>query len=92
MKRSIFVACLCAVALAGCGRTIVRETVVERPVVAAPATVIERQVVTPERIAAGPASCTLGSSVLASGSLSCQAGDQYVCSNGRWERIRNSTC
>jgi hypothetical protein len=86
MNRSIFVACLCAVVLAGCGRTVVRETVVERPVVSRE-TVIERPAVTRETIVAAPFSCSLGGAAYASGSLSCQAGYQYRCSAGAWERI-----
>lgn len=96
MRRSIIVTCLFAATLAGCGRTLVKETVVERPVaapapavVAAPApatTVIEQPVVTREAIVTAPASCTLGTAAYSSGTLSCQAGFQYMCSNGVWQR------
>lgn len=86
MKRTIFVACLSAVVLAGCGRTVVRETVVERPVVQRE-TVVERPAVTREMIVAAPMSCSLGAAAYASGSLSCQAGYQYRCSSGVWERV-----
>lgn len=91
MRPSVFfVACLYAVTLAGCSRTIVRETVVEKPV--APAAVIERPTVTRETIVAAPASCTLGSAAYTSGSLSCQAGYRYLCNNGVWERVVNGYC
>ena len=88
MTRSILVAGLCIVALAGCGRTIVRETVVEKPVVTE--RVIERPAVaiaTPQ-----PASCMLERDNFASGSTSCQAGIQYRCENGAWTRIPNGYC
>ncbi len=80
MTRSIIVACLCVAALAGCGRTIVRETVVERPVIAS------------APIVTAPASCSLGSTAYTSGSLSCQAGVQYRCNNGAWEPLPRSYC
>ncbi len=91
MTRSIFVACLGAVVLAGCGKTVVRETVVERPVVTRE-TVVERPAVTREMIVAAPASCSLGSTFYSSGSLSCQGSYQYRCNNGVWERISGSYC
>ena len=90
MKRSIFVACLCAAVLAGCGKTVVRETVVERPIVKE--TVIERPAVTRETIVTAPASCALGGTAYATGTLSCQAGLHYRCNNGAWERIPGSMC
>jgi hypothetical protein len=80
MTRTLLLASLCIVTLAGCGRTVVRETVVERPVV-------QREVVV-----AAPAACTLGGIAHASGTLSCQAGYNYRCNNGLWERIPNSLC
>lgn len=89
--RSLSLRRASAVALAACTRTLVRETVVERPV-AAPATVVERPAVTRETIVAAPASCSLGSTAYSSGSLSCQAGYRYLCSNGVWERIANGYC
>lgn len=91
MRRSILVACLSAVTIAGCGRTLIRETVVEKPA-STPTTVIERPVVPSEAVVAAPASCSLGASVYASGSLSCQAGNEYLCSNGMWERMPHTAC
>lgn len=86
MKRSILVVGLCAVVLAGCGRTVVRETVVERPVIQRE-TVVERPAVTREMIVAAPLSCSLAGAAYAAGSHSCQAGYQYRCSSGVWERV-----
>ena len=87
MTRTILVTGLCIVALAGCGKTIVRETVVEKPVVTE--RVIERPAVA---VAPLPAACMLGRDTFASGSMSCQAGYQYRCDNGGWTRIPNSIC
>lgn len=92
MKRSILVACLCAAALAGCGRTVVRETVVEKQPVVTRETVVERPTVTRETIVQAPASCSLGVDAYSSGTLSCQAGYEYRCNNGTWERIPNRAC
>lgn len=93
MSRSILVAVFCAAALAGCGRTVVREErVVERPVVSHE-TVVERPAVTTrEALVAAPAGCSLGGAAYTSGTLSCQAGYQYVCRDGAWERIAGSSC
>ena len=95
MTRPILVTCLCIAAVAGCTRTvrehetvverpIVHEQVVERPVVRE--TVIEHQVV-------GTApNCSMAGVGYANGSLSCQAGSQYLCSNGNWQRLSGSSC
>ena len=82
MTRTLLVTGLCVLTLAGCGRTVVRETVVERP---GPTreTVIERPAVA---MAAPPAACSLAGNSYATGSLSCQAGMQQRCNNGVWER------
>jgi len=89
MNRSILVACLCAAALAGCGRTIVREErVVEQPVPAPSATVVA-----PPAVAlASPAACGLSGNLYASGTLSCQGTYEYRCNNGVWQRIEGSSC
>ncbi|HEX3098122.1 MAG TPA: hypothetical protein VHQ02_10410 [Usitatibacter sp.] len=92
MKGFILVTGLCVVALAGCGRTLVRETVVEKQPVVQRETVVERPAVTRETIVAGPASCTMGAAVYSDGTLSCQAGYQYRCMNGAWARIAGSAC
>ena len=86
MTRSIVVTGLCILTLAGCGRTVVRETVVERPAVRE--TVVERPVVVerPAVALVAPASCGLAGTAYTSGSMSCQAGYPYRCNNGVWER------
>jgi hypothetical protein len=88
----LIVTSLCILTVAGCGRTIVRETVVERPV--AHETVVERPVVVerPAVALAAPASCNLAGAGYATGSLTCQAGYHYRCSSGVWERIPGSMC
>ena len=101
MNRRLIVAGLCLVTVAGCGRTIVREQVVERPVVRE--TVVEKPVVVErpvvretvierQAVAGSPASCGYAGVAYSSGSQSCQAGYQYQCSNGAWERIPGSAC
>jgi hypothetical protein len=50
-------------------------------------TVIERPA-----IASAPLSCAFAGIGYSSGSLSCQSGYQYRCSNGAWERIPGSAC
>lgn len=92
MSRSILVAVLCTAALAGCGRTVIREErVVEQPVVSRE-TVVATPTVTRETVVAAPSACALGNGVFTTGTLSCQAGYQYVCRNGAWERIAGSAC
>ncbi len=92
MSRSILVAGLCAVALAGCGRTIVRERVVEQPVITPAPAVVERPVVVPETIVTAQAACPLAGNAYSSGTLSCQSGYEYRCRNGVWERIAGTSC
>ena len=93
MNRSILVACACAAALAGCGRTIVREErVVEQPVYT-PSTVVEhRAIVVPETVATAPAACDLSGNLYSSGTYSCQGTYEYRCTNGVWERVAGSSC
>jgi hypothetical protein len=76
MTRTIGVMFILAVAVAGCSRPVVRETVVERPVVV-------------DRAAASGASapsCTYASQAYSHGSVSCQDRNQYRCDNGVWNR------
>ena len=71
--------------LAACSH---RERVVERPVIEKQ-TVIERQV--PAAGATVPAgSCSWNSVVYSDGALSCQAGQQFRCSNGTWNQAGGS--
>ncbi len=99
MTRSILVTCLCVAALAGCTRT-VRETVVERPVVRE--SVVERPVIVEkpvretvierQTVATAPLACSFAGVGYAAGSLSCQSGYQYRCSNGTWDRVPGGYC
>ena len=87
MKRAILLTSLSAAAImtiAGCGRTLVRETVVERPVVKE--TVVERPVVQRETVVQVPTACTLAGTAFSTGSLSCQGGWEYRCDAGVWTR------
>jgi hypothetical protein len=86
MRRSILLLLsLPSVILAGCGRPVVHETVVERPVVTRePATVVERPAV-------ASSGCMYSGTAYSSGTMSCQGGYQYRCSNGTWDST-NVTC
>jgi len=84
MKRSICFA-LAAVFLGACTHTVVekpvveRDTVIERPVVAAtPAPVV----VTPPAVA--PRACTYAGTSYSHGSSSCQSQYEYRCNDGSW--------
>jgi hypothetical protein len=79
MKRSIPFLFLTALILAGCARPVVRETVVERPVV------VER----PAAAGATLPSCTLASQSYSHGAISCQERAEFRCNNGTWERTLN---
>ena len=88
MKRALFLISLSAAAMltiAGCGRTIVRETVVERPAPVVKETVVEKPVVQRETIVQAPAACTLAGTSYSMGSMSCQGGYEYRCDNGAWQ-------
>jgi hypothetical protein len=75
MKRSIALILLSALAIAGCSRPVVKETVVERPVVV-------------DKAAAGgtAAACTYASQSYSHGAMSCQDRNQFRCDNGVWNR------
>jgi hypothetical protein len=76
-KLSIALMLLSAGLLAGCSRPVVRETVVEKPVV------VER----PAAAVGGTApSCVYASQAYSHGSISCQDRTQYRCDNGIWNR------
>jgi len=80
MKRTIAVMFISAIAVTGCSRPAVKETVVERPVVV-------------DRAAASGASapaCTYASQSYSHGSVSCQDRNQYRCDNGVWNRTYNA--
>ena len=76
MKRTIAVMFISAIAVTGCSRPAVKETVVERPVV------VDRAAATG---ASAPA-CTYASQSYSHGSVSCQDRNQYRCDNGVWNR------
>ena len=82
MKLSFALMSVAALLLAGCSRPVVKETVVDRPVV------VER----PAAAAAGStiAACTYASQSYSHGSVSCQDRTQYRCDNGVWNRTTNA--
>ena len=80
MKRTIALLFVSAVVVTGCSRPVVKETVVERPVVV-------------DRAAASGASamaCTYASQAYSHGAVSCQDRNQYRCDNGIWNRTANA--
>ena len=77
MKRTIAVMFISAIAVTGCSRPVVKETVVERPVV------VEKSVAASG--ATAPA-CTYASQAYSHGAISCQDRNQYRCDNGVWNR------
>jgi len=79
MKRTIAVMFISAIAVTGCSRPAVKETVVERPIVV-------------EKAATGSSapSCTYASQSYSHGSVSCQDRSQYRCENGIWNRTANA--
>jgi hypothetical protein len=65
---------LLALLVSACARPVVRETVVERPVV------VDRQV------AAAPLrACSYAATSYSHGSMACQAGYQFRCNDGAWD-------
>ena len=82
-KSSIALILVAAGALSACSRPVVKEkeTVIERPVVVAPAT----------GAAAGAtsASCTYQAQTYTHGARSCQQSAEWVCTNGAWQRTNN---
>src|SRR3954452_21369402 len=88
MSRFIALACLSAAAVAGCGHTTYRETVVEKQPVVTRETIVERPVTptvvpsqtvvaVPSTVAAPGGACGLGSQAYAQGTMSCISGYQY---------------
>jgi len=79
MKRTLAVMFISAVAVTGCSRPVVKETVVEKPVVV-------------DRAATGGSApaCTYASQSYSHGSVSCQDRNQFRCDNGIWNRTANA--
>jgi hypothetical protein len=80
MKRTIVLMFISAVVVSGCSRPVVKETVVERPVIV-------------DRAAASGATapnCTYASQAYGHGSISCQDRTQFRCDNGVWNRTYNA--
>lgn len=85
MKFAIPFMLIFAALVAGCGRPVVRETVVERPVYVnqpAPATVITQ----PAAGATSPPACVYAGQPYSHGALSCQDRTEFKCNNGSWTR------
>jgi hypothetical protein len=76
MKLSLALMLISALLLASCSRPVVRETVVERPVV------VDR----PAAVGATSGSCVYASQAYSHGALSCQDRTQFKCENGVWHR------
>jgi hypothetical protein len=81
MKSSIALMFFAAVALAGCARPVVRETVVEKPVI------VDRPAAA---AGATQASCTYASQSFSQGAISCQEKTEFRCNGGNWERTLNA--
>jgi hypothetical protein len=92
MSRFILLASLSVVALAGCGHTTYRETVVEKQPIVTRETVVERPTVAPATVLAVPtgAACTLGGGAYSMGTRSCQSGREYQCVDGVWQALSTS--
>ena len=85
MKLSIALTLVFAALLTACSRPVIRETVVERPVVTE-RTIVER----PAAAGATLQSCSYAAQSYSHGALSCQDRSEFRCSNGNWERTINA--
>jgi hypothetical protein len=74
MKLSLALMFISALLLASCSRPVVRETVVERPVVA------------PAAVGGTAPGCVYASQAYSHGALSCQDKTEFKCDNGQWRR------
>ena len=82
MKKALILLPLLAL-FAGCTRPVVKETVVEKPVV------VDRPVAAGST--AAPLGCSYAGSTYSSGAMACQADRfQHRCNNGTWERMPSS--
>jgi hypothetical protein len=92
MKAPVLLVPILALSLAGCGGPLwkeSKETIVEKPVVSqsAPDIVVQQQPpreIIVEKPVVLTRNCVMGASTFTHGSLSCQAGYQYRCDDGRW--------
>jgi hypothetical protein len=78
--KCIAVMLFAAVALAGCARPVVRETVVEKPII------VDR----PAGAGSSAATCTYASQTYTQGAVSCQEKAEFRCNSGNWERTLNA--
>jgi hypothetical protein len=78
--KSIALMLFAAVVVAGCSRPVVRETVVEKPII------VDR----PATAGASAASCTYASQTYTQGAISCQEKTEFRCNSGNWERTLNA--
>ena len=84
MKRVIALMFIPALMLAGCSRPVVKETVVERPVVV-PAPVVT----SPAAAGSTAGACVYQAQSYTHGARSCQQSAEWVCTNGAWQRTNN---
>ena len=80
MKLSIALMLVPAFLLTACSRPVVKETVIERPVVVSPA---------PAAAGGTTASCIHLAQTYTHGARSCQEKSEWVCNNGAWTRTNN---
>ena len=79
--QSIALMLFAAVVVAGCSRPVVRETVVEKPII------VDRPATAGS--SAAP-SCTYASQTYTQGAISCQEKTEFRCNSGNWERTLNA--
>ena len=95
MKTSLLLVTLLSLAVAGCGRTMVKETVIEKqataPVVQERKEVIVQQpvvtrevVVERQPLSTSPRYCAYSQALFATGTHSCQNGQRMLCDDGLW--------
>jgi hypothetical protein len=78
--KSIALMLFAALVVAGCARPVVRETVVEKPII------VDR----PAAAGSSTASCTYASQTYTQGAISCQEKAEFRCNSGNWERTLNA--
>ena len=89
MKPFILAVPVVMLALSACGSDpVIRETVVERPVVKEKETIVERAV--PSGAGATAPNCVWASQSYSNGAMTCQERVEYRCQSGMWERTVRS--